>query len=247
MINDGFKLSSLFNMTTSYYESPRRYEKLKITVDAGTNSTHTVLLSRPPSTPKPDAVSVDLKSMTWENTKISSLQDLMFSITLYQGTFVYKGVTYYIPISSNSTVSNFNFNINPTNGTLSFTISGANGTSGFCNVTIPKALLDVNVPTEWMIKVDGKIVTANCTITPFAGYTYIYIPYPHSIHTISVIGTEPVSEMSPNILPQVLTLTTLIAAIVIIVTQRRKIGRIKTKSLNFAHEMIKSFSNLRRR
>jgi hypothetical protein len=223
-----FKLLNFFNATSLFgsSEPPTEYEKLKITVMAGTNSTYTVLLSRPPSVPKPDFVSADLKSMTWENTTISSLKDLAFNLTLNQGVVEHDGVTYYVPISSNSTISNFSFNYNTTYGSINITASGASGTTGFCNLTIPRTLLDVNVyPDQWTIIIDGKDATSNCTITRNADYTFIYVPYTHSSNTITVEATKPFPEMPQNILPQILMIATLIAALFLIVTRRKRIVR----------------------
>lgn len=243
MINDGFKLSNLFNVTTSYNEPPTRYEKLKIIIQGGSDPTHTVIPSRPLTVPKPDNVSLDGKTFTWENTTMSSLKEMVFNIA-YQGSYQNAGVTYYIPVLSNSTVSNFNFD--PSGKTLSFSVNGTTGTSGFCNITIPKALLDVNNRPDWMITIDGKLATANCTITPNAEYTFIYIPYKHSNHTIAVTGTKAVSEIPQNNPIPILLLTSLIA-IAFIVTQRKKIRVLKTKSLDIAYRMANSFSRLLKR
>ncbi len=231
-----FKLTNFFNATSllGSNEPPTKYEKLRITVSAGTNTTYTVLLSRPLSVPKPDSVSRDLKSMTWENTTISSLKDLTFNLTLSQGVFEHNGVTYYVPLSSNSTIRNFSFNYNATYGAINITASGPPGTSGFCNVTIPRALLDVNVyPDQWTIIIDGKIATTNCTITRSTNgeYTFIYIPYTHSTHPITIEGTKPFPEMPQNILPQILIVATLIATLLLIATRRKRIARsLRSKS-----------------
>jgi hypothetical protein len=231
--NMRFKLYQFFNMTTGYGEPPRRFEKMKIIIEGGSNSTHTIIPMWSPTVPSPDAVSLDGKTMTWENTSISSLKELVFN-TAFQGSYQYVGVTYYVPVLSNSTVSNFNFDLN---GTLSFSVDGPLGTSGFCNITIPRSLLDVHTTNEWIITVEGNIIQHDqCNITQNAEYTFIYIPYTHSTHTIAVKGTIVVHEMPPNILPQILVLASLIA-VVLIVTQRKKIRALKTKSLNIAHQM----------
>jgi hypothetical protein len=81
MINaTAFRLTEFFNLTASPYEPPREGQKYKLTVEGGSNITHAVILSRPPTVPEPDETSPDMRTMVWGNQTISSLKDLTFNI-----------------------------------------------------------------------------------------------------------------------------------------------------------------------
>jgi len=228
-----FKIYKFFNLTSSPYESPREFEKLKVTIKGGSNATHTILLYAPPAVPALNITSLDGKTMTWENTTISSLRDLVFNIA-YQEVIDYLGETYYIPIFTNSTVSNFNFD--PSAKRISFNVTGATG-RGFCNVTIPRALLYAALD-EWIVKFDGvPLSPEDYNVTENAEYVFIYLNYSHSSHLIEIEGTWIITEFPPNMLPPILMIITLIAAI-IAVKQRKKLGVIKTKSQKVIHTIV---------
>ncbi len=72
-----FKLERFFNIT-SEDEPPREREKLKVTVEGGSNATHIVTIFRPGTVPEPDISDPD--RMIWNNQSISSLKDLIFQI-----------------------------------------------------------------------------------------------------------------------------------------------------------------------
>jgi hypothetical protein len=234
-----FKLYRLFSMTSSPYESPREFEKLKITITGEANATHTVLLYAPPTVPSPDNVSPDYRVMTWQNTKLSGLKDLVFQIA-YQGVKDYLGNTYYIPIFTNSTVSNFNFD--PDAKRISFNVTGTTG-MGFCNITIPRSLLDVTVG-NWTVKIDGiPLLPENFTVTQNDDYVFIYLTYSHSDHTIEIVGTWVVTEFPPNMLPPILVILSFIAAI-IAVKKRRKLSILKTKYQSTINTLAKILHQL---
>jgi hypothetical protein len=221
-----FKLYKFFN-TTSYdpLEPPREFEKLKIVIIAGFNETHTILLYAPGTVPTPDAMSLDYKSMTWQNATLSSLRDLNFRIA-YQEVIDYLGEKYYVPIFTNSTVSNFNFN--PSAKGISFNVTGESGT-GFCEITIPRALLNAS-RQDWIVRLDGQVLTLdeNYTVTENAEFVFISLNYTHSSHLIEVEGTWVVPEFQPNLLPPILIALSLIA-VAIAIRQRKKLGIIKTR------------------
>jgi hypothetical protein len=73
-----FKLYSFFNTTASEDEPPREGERLKVTVEGGSNATHTVTIFRPGTVPEPDISAPG--RMIWNNQSISSLKDLIFQI-----------------------------------------------------------------------------------------------------------------------------------------------------------------------
>ncbi len=82
-----FQLKELFSLTNSTYpyEPPRKGERLKITIEGGSNITHRTILFRPPIVPEPDETTSDMKRMVWHNQTLSSLKDMMFDIQLKPG------------------------------------------------------------------------------------------------------------------------------------------------------------------
>ena len=230
--NYQFKLSNFFNVTSEYNEPPTRYQKLRISIQGGSNSTYTIIPSRPATVPPPSNVTSDGKTFTWENTTVSSLRDMTFNIA-YQGKYQSGSTIYYVPILSNSTISNFKFDLN--SKTISFNVTGPSGTTGFCNITIPRRLLDIKAQNNWTIMEDGNLISsAQCNVTSNADYCFIYITYSHSSHVISITGDiSTIQEMPPNTIPLVMLPISLIA-VLLVVTQRRRIRNLKTKSLEIA-------------
>ena len=96
---------------------------------------------------------------------------------------------YFVDCISNSTVSDFHFN--PLEGAfIRFTVTGENGTAGFCRVTVPKGMLYSE--TGWSVMVDVQPVTHN--IWEDAENTYIYFTYDHSSKTVEIAGTSVIPE-----------------------------------------------------
>jgi len=100
---------------------------------------------------------------------------------------------YKISIVSNSTVSNLEFN--QTGRNISFKITGPNGTIGFCNITIPKELLDAQVD-QWFILVNGETVTPH--VIENATHTSFYFTFTHSTKTLVIKGTDPIDDTAPE-------------------------------------------------
>ncbi|MGD0494415.1 MAG: hypothetical protein ABSB28_00055 [Candidatus Bathyarchaeia archaeon] len=222
-----FELKKWLNLTNNVQAPPLEFDKLSVTVTGESDANRTVLLYQPSNVPNPDSLSGDYRSMAWNNASLSSLQDLMFLLA-YQKQVSYAGGTYPIPIFTNSTVTSFGFD--PDAKQITFNVTGPAGT-GFCNVTIPRNLLNATVLSDWVVMFDGKTLTsAEFNITQNDNYVFVYLNYTHSEHEISIIGTwvAPIAEFQPDILPLVLAISTLIAAI-IIVKQRRKLEPLKAR------------------
>jgi hypothetical protein len=235
-----FKLYKFFNTSSDPYESPRQFEKLKITIRGGANATHTVLLYTPDTMTSSDECALNYTSMTWENTTISSMRDLVFKIA-YQGIVNYLGKTYYVPVFTNSTVSNFQFN--PGSKSISFNVTGATGT-GFSEITIPRALLNAALG-EWIVKLDGTpLPSENFTVTENAEYVFINLNYTHSEHLIEIVGTSIVTEFQPNTFLLILAALSLIVALVA-VKKRKKLGAIRTKYQSAIHAFTDKLHQLR--
>ncbi len=119
-----------------------------------------------------------------------------------------------VDLISNSTISNFDFQLlNSSYADLKFNVTGDTGTQGFCRIGIPKALIN----GSYVITFDGgninpHILSSNDT------YTYFYVSYTHSQHTIEITGTTTIPEFPT------LMITILIAACTLLVTMvcRRK-------------------------
>jgi parallel beta-helix repeat protein len=108
---------------------------------------------------------------------------------------------YHVQIICNSTVSNFQFN-----GTaISFNVTGVDGTTGFCRICIPTALMNAT----YKVFVNGTEVSYN--LLPFSNETdsYLYFNYTHSTQEVIIIPEFP----SFLILP-LFMIATLLAVIV---------------------------------
>jgi hypothetical protein len=104
---------------------------------------------------------------------------------------------YNVDIVSNSTTTDFSFNPYATPyPTLSFSVTGANGSTGFCRVVIPEGLMWVNTLDEWTIIVNGTSLTQRY-INESGGYTYIYFKYAHSTETVKIQSTGVIPEFQP--------------------------------------------------
>lgn len=89
--------------------------------------------------------------------------------------------TYYVYTWSNSTVSNFAFD--QSERTISFNVTGSSSTVGFCNVTIPKELLD----SPFNVLVDDNSV--DYTLNQNGTHSFLYFTYTHSTHKVEIVGT----------------------------------------------------------
>jgi hypothetical protein len=175
--------------------------------------------------------------MIWQNATIGSLRDLLFQVA-YQGVVNHLGHAYYVPIFTNSTISGFGFD--PNVKSLNFEVAGASG-SGFCNVTIPRALLNAST-SEWIVRLDDNPLAFN--ITENSEYVFIYFNYSHSTHSVEILGTWTVTEYQPNLLPPILAILFLVIAIVA-VKQRRKVATLKTKYQSAINNLIVKCHQLR--
>ncbi|MEM3728579.1 MAG: NosD domain-containing protein [Candidatus Bathyarchaeia archaeon] len=118
----------------------------------------------------------------------------------------YDGVNYPVAIFTNSTIMNFAFH--QPSKQISFTVYGEPGETGYCNITIPKALLKGE---PWAITLNGTnwsyIATENET------HSFIYITYTFSsAYEVTIEGTWVIPEFPLNPV-MLLVLTTLTAVI----------------------------------
>jgi hypothetical protein len=112
-------------------------------------------------------------------------------------------------IESNSSIEDFTFNPLPL---LSFTVTGADGTVGFCRVAIPLILVWPNA--QWTVTVNGTVIP-NRTVVSDAHRTYIYFTYHQSTETVQMTIPE-----FPSLL--ILPLFMIATLLVVIVFRRRR-------------------------
>jgi len=91
--------------------------------------------------------------------------------------------TYTLTTICNSTITNFDFGITYQNA-ISFNVTGSAGTTGFCRIVIPHALLDGN----YTILIDGsppimekELPLSNST------HTYLYFTYTLTTHEVIIV------------------------------------------------------------
>jgi hypothetical protein len=75
-----------------------------------------------------------------------------------------------------------------------FNATGFDGTIGFIEITIPKALIDAS-PTDWLVIVGGEQVVP--IVTENATHTTLYFTFDLSLKSVYVKGTSVVPELSP--------------------------------------------------
>lgn len=106
--------------------------------------------------------------------------------SIYQHKVLWNEIDFTVSVSTNSTVTNFAFD--QPEKTESFEIAGTNGTTGFCNVTIPKELLN----GDFSLWIDGSPVSF--TITQNSTHSYLHFNYTHTVHKVRIAGTTVIPE-----------------------------------------------------
>jgi len=105
-------------------------------------------------------------------------------------SIIYNGTTYTTATVSNASVVSGSMAYNASGYTLSFNLTGADGTTGYINVTVPKALVRLNQTTDqWIVKVNNTAVTP--TKTENATHTFLYITTTLSTKPVTITGTIP--------------------------------------------------------
>jgi nitrous oxidase accessory protein len=127
---------------------------------------------------------------------------------------IWGNIEYPLTLISNSTVSAIRFL--QLDKKLIFDVTGSPDTVGFCNVTIPKALIRGN---PWTVLLNNTDVTAQTTICENETHTIIYFTYNHSTYHVQIIGTWAIPEFSSATILTLLMLTTTLIAML---TLRKK-------------------------
>ena len=94
-------------------------------------------------------------------------------------------------------------------------MSGDTGNIGYVNVTIPKALLNIDIeqpPYQWLVLIDKNPTTPK--ITTNTTHTFIHLTYIHSQHKIEIVGNEAAPEIPTIIMLPLFIAITLLAIII---------------------------------
>jgi len=118
--------------------------------------------------------------------------------------------TFWVDTESNSTVTNFGFSKG--DYMIYFNVTGTVGLR-FCNVSIPKVLLDCTDPSQWIVKINDVAVSR--TVGGNSTHSFLYFTYTTSTKMVKIIGDTVIPEFSSfTLIIAMLTaiLITLIAA-----------------------------------
>jgi hypothetical protein len=125
--------------------------------------------------------------------------------------------TFWVDTESNSTVTNFGFNQGAY--MIYFNVTGTTGLR-FCNVSIPKALLNCADPSQWIVLVGTSSVSR--TVGGNSTHSFLYFTYTTSTKMVKVIGNIVVPEFSS--FPLTIAMLT---AILITLIAAKKISKLK--------------------
>jgi len=149
------------------------------------------------------------------------------------------GHLFYVTTESNSTLEDVRFS-----GELkkiSLDINGIVDTTGFCNVTIPVALLE----GPYTVEIDNSTIFEDYNPPANGTHTFIYLTYNHSSpHTIDIIGTKAFQVNAGKFDFRIIALLILgFFAVAIVIVIRKKTHRkphrrrqiVKSQQLRFAY------------
>jgi hypothetical protein len=120
----------------------------------------------------------------------------------------WEGINYPVIILSNSNITLFIFN--QSSAQITFEVSGKSGVSGYCNVTIPKALLKGG---PWTVKLNGTVW--EYSLLENQTHSFIYFTYTfESTYEVVIQGTWVIPEFSSIIILPIFVLTTLAITVV---------------------------------
>jgi hypothetical protein len=121
-------------------------------------------------------------------------------------TITYGGNTYNITTVSNASVvpNSMSFTkISDTEYHLDFNLTGTDGSVGYVNATIPKALMGINPGDQWKVEVNGTDVTP--TVVSDTTNWYVYFTTSLSTKPVEIIGTIP--EFTLLVIPLLMAAT----------------------------------------
>ena len=100
----------------------------------------------------------------------------------------WKEETYHVTTICNSTISDFRFEVGTETGNkiISFSVTGEDGTFGFCRVATPTDLM--NYPS--IVLIDEEEITPTLLDVSDNAHVYLYFTYIHNTHTITIISSK---------------------------------------------------------
>ncbi|MFX1524923.1 MAG: right-handed parallel beta-helix repeat-containing protein [Promethearchaeota archaeon] len=113
---------------------------------------------------------------SWEDKKMFQIEPLISTSTNY--TIIKDDAIYTVVVKSNS--SDFGLRFNESRNEISFEIYGRAGTTGFCDVLIPKPILT----GPFVVSMDG--VGIDFTLSDKVTWVLLHFEYEHSYHEIKI-------------------------------------------------------------
>jgi hypothetical protein len=167
----------------------------------------------------PPANMIYQSSLALSTVIVGDMNGLPITMTTVDGQYVIYGppetinttVTYGSHDYTVTTVSNasvvqgsMNFTkVSDSDYELVFNLTGADGSTGYVNVTIPKALMSINPSDQWNVTVNGTQATP--TVMSDATNWYLYFTTSLSTKPVTIIGTIP--EFTLLIIPLLMAVT----------------------------------------
>ena len=109
------------------------------------------------------------------------------------GTFsdfpiTWKEKTYHITTVCNSTISNFKFEVGTETGNkiITFSVTGKEGTAGFCRIATPTNLMNYS----HIVLIDEEETVPTILNVSDTAHVYLYFTYVHSSHNITIISSK---------------------------------------------------------
>jgi len=127
--------------------------------------------------------------------------------------------TYYVNVQSHCTITSFDFNHSLRQ--ISFRVTGPSGMSFFCNVSVPKTLLNATSSENWLVQLNNTDISAKSTITENA-HTSIYFTYGLSTYEVRIrVVKAEVADFAPYVIGCGVAIA--VMAITMFVTLKKKI------------------------
>jgi len=102
--------------------------------------------------------------------------------------------TYKVITFCGSTIASLDFNQSLKR--IGFNITGPASTFGFCNVSIPKELLNASPSGVWAILLDAS--SLSYTLTENSTHTFLYFTYDHSTHRVWIYARKVMTTLIIN-------------------------------------------------
>jgi len=122
----------------------------------------------------------------------------------------WNGQNFNVTTYCNSTVASFNFS--QSEKQVSFNVTGPSGVLGFCNVTIPKSLLNAS-SNGWIVFRDSVNMTDDVVVGENGTHSSIYFVFSLGKYNVKIIGTDVIPEFPTPLFFAMFMIVTMIATI----------------------------------